>query len=131
MDQKNELKSRDFRAHRCELPAKSIIQVGRFYHTNKVEVPHRRDQRNNRQVSRHQSVAKIACDFRWQSNSPRSAYKIARCVASLSKKEILRTKEWKTDTKRLRLLCTTTIPIFIIQSPNSLSFSRRPIRQTK
>ena len=29
----------------------------------------------------HQSVEKITCDFRWRSNSPRSAYKIARCVA--------------------------------------------------
>ena len=37
----------------------------------------------NRQVCPHQSVAKIACDFRWRSNSPRSTYKIARCVAGL------------------------------------------------
>ena len=34
----------------------------------------------NRQVCPHQSVA----DFRWRSNSPRSAYKIARCVAGFS-----------------------------------------------
>ena len=39
----------------------------------------------NRQVCPHQSVAKIACDFRWRSNSPRSAYKIARCVAGFKK----------------------------------------------
>ena len=31
-----------------------------------------------------QLPAKIACDFRWRSNSQRSAYKIARCVAGLS-----------------------------------------------
>ena len=35
----------------------------------------------NRQVCPHQSVAKIACDFRWRSKSPGSAYKFARCVA--------------------------------------------------
>ena len=34
----------------------------------------------NRQVCPHQSVAKITCDIRWRSNSPRSTYKIARCV---------------------------------------------------
>ena len=37
----------------------------------------------NRQVCPYQSLVKIACDFRWQSNSPRSVYKIARCVAGL------------------------------------------------
>ena len=37
----------------------------------------------NRQVCQHLSVVKIASDFRWLSNSPRSAYKIARCVAGL------------------------------------------------
>ena len=30
----------------------------------------------NRQVCPHQSVAKIACDFRWRSNSPRSVNKM-------------------------------------------------------
>ena len=34
-----------FYVHRCELPVKSINQVGRFYHMNNVEVPHRRDRR--------------------------------------------------------------------------------------
>ena len=38
-----------------------------------------RSAKKNRQVCPHQSLAKIACDFRWRSNSPRSA-KIARCV---------------------------------------------------
>ena len=56
---------------------------------NKVEVPHRRDRQKNRQVCQHQSVAKIACDFRWRSNSPRSAYKIARCVAGLRNQSFL------------------------------------------
>ena len=42
--------------------------------------------KKNRQVCPHQSVAKIACDFRWRSNSPRSAYKIARCVTGFSEK---------------------------------------------
>ena len=37
------------------------------------KLPHRRDRRKNRQVCPHH--------FRWRSNSPRSAYKIARCVA--------------------------------------------------
>ena len=32
-----------FYVHRCESPVKSINQVGRFYHMNNVEVPHRRD----------------------------------------------------------------------------------------
>ena len=34
-----------FYTYRCELPVKSINQVGRFYHMNDVEVPHRRDRR--------------------------------------------------------------------------------------
>ena len=34
-----------FYAHRCELPVKSISQVGRFYHMNNIEVPHHRDRR--------------------------------------------------------------------------------------
>ena len=33
---------------------------------DKLEVPHRRDRRKNRQVCLHQSVAKFACDFRWE-----------------------------------------------------------------
>ena len=32
------------------------------------KLPHRCDRRKNRQVCLHQSVAKIACDFRWRSN---------------------------------------------------------------
>ena len=32
-----------FYAHRCGLRVKSINQVGRFYHMNNVEVPHRHD----------------------------------------------------------------------------------------
>ena len=37
----------------------------------------------SRQVSPQRSVAKIASDFCRRSNSPRPAYKIARCVAGL------------------------------------------------
>ena len=37
----------------------------------------------------------------------------------------------KRDTKRLRLLKKTTIPLFIVQSPKGLSTSRHPIRQMK
>ena len=46
---------------------------------NKVEVLHRRDRRK---ISPGVS-ASIGGDVRWRSNSPRSAYKIARCVAGL------------------------------------------------
>ena len=56
-----------FYPHRRESPVKSTNQVGRFYHmifqnggwqrhlepANKVEVPHRRDWRKNRQVCLH------------------------------------------------------------------------------
>ena len=38
----------------------------------------------NRQVCPHQSPAKIPGDSRWRSNSPRSVYKIARCIAGLT-----------------------------------------------
>ena len=80
-----------FYAHRCESPAKSTNQVGRLYHMTFQNTPRWSPGTSlkchivvigekNRQVCPHQSVAKIACDFRWQSNSPRSAYKIARCV---------------------------------------------------
>ena len=37
----------------------------------------------HRPVCPHQSKAKFARDFRWRSNSLRSAYKIAGCVAGL------------------------------------------------
>ena len=35
---------------------------GKMEPGNKLEMPHRRDRRKNRQVCPHQSVAKIACD---------------------------------------------------------------------
>ena len=47
------------------------------------KLPHRRDRRKIAKCVRNQSVAKIACNFRWRSNSSRSADKIARCVAGL------------------------------------------------
>ena len=67
----------------CESPAKPTHQVGRFYHLSFQNCYIAAIGEKNRQVCPHQSVAKIACDFRWRSNSPRSAYKIARCVAGL------------------------------------------------
>ena len=73
-----------FYGHCCESPVKSTHQVGRFYH-DFSKLLQRRDRRKiSRQVCLHQSVTKIADDFRWRSNSPQSAYKIARCVAGFS-----------------------------------------------
>ena len=90
-----------FYAHRCESPLKSTNQVGRFYHMTFQNGGHERGKWpgrslgmklkcqiaeigvKNRPVSPHQSMAKFARDFRWRSNSLRSAYKIARCVAGL------------------------------------------------
>ena len=81
-----------FYAQRCESPVKSTNQVGRFYHMTLVQNAPRWSLgtrlkchivaigEKNRQVCPHQSVAKIACDFRWRSNSPPSTYKIARCA---------------------------------------------------
>ena len=46
----------------------------------------------NRRVCPHQSPAKIAGDFRWRSNSQRSAYKIARCVAGFSNSKFCTTR---------------------------------------
>ena len=73
-----------FYVYCCESPVKLTHQVGRFYHMSFQNCHIAAIGEKNRQVCPHQSVAKIACDFRWRSNSPRSAYKIARCVAGLS-----------------------------------------------
>ena len=88
-----------FYAHRCESPLKSTNQVGRFYHMTFQNGGHDRGKWpgrslgmklkcqiaaigvKNRPVCPHQLMAKFARDFRWRSNSLRSAYKIARCVA--------------------------------------------------
>ena len=71
-----------FYVYCCESPVKPTHQVGRFYHTSFQNCHIAAIGEKNRQVCPQQSVAKIACDFRWRSNySPRSAYKIARCVA--------------------------------------------------
>ena len=88
-----------FYAHRCESPPRSTNQVGRFYHMTFQNGGHDRGKWpgrslgmklkcqiatvgvKNRPVCPHQSMAKLARDFRWRSNSLRSVYKIARCVA--------------------------------------------------
>ena len=74
-------RSRDFYGHCCESPVKPTHQVGRFYHMTFQNCHIAAIGEKNRQVCPHQSVAKISCEFRWRSNSPRSAYKITRCVA--------------------------------------------------
>ena len=73
-----------FYGHCCEWPVKLIHQVMRFYHMTFQNCHIAAISERNRQVWPHQSVAKIACDFRWRSNSPRSANKIARCVAGFT-----------------------------------------------
>ena len=45
----------------------------------------------NRPVCPHQLMVKFARDFRWRSNSLRSAYKIARCVAGFTEKKVFTT----------------------------------------
>ena len=72
-----------FYVYCCESPVKLTHQVGRFYHMSFQNCHIAAIGEKNRQVCPHQSVAKFACNFRWRSNSPRSAYKIARCVAGL------------------------------------------------
>ena len=95
------------RAHRCESPPKSTNQVGRCYHMTFQNGGHDRGKwpgrslgmrlkcqiaaivKNqsivkNRPVCPHQLMAKFARDFRWRSNSLRSAYKIVRCVAGFN-----------------------------------------------
>ena len=68
-----------FYVYCCESPVKPTHQVGRFITWVFKTATSPRSAKKNRQVCPHQSLAKIACDFRWRSNSPRSA-KIARCV---------------------------------------------------
>ena len=78
-----------FYAHRYESPVGSTNQVGRIYHVTFQNAPRwslgtrlkchiAGIGEKIRHVCPRQSVAKIAC---WRLNSPRSAYKIARCVA--------------------------------------------------
>ena len=73
-----------FYVYCCESPVKPTHQVGQFYHMSFQNYNIAAIGEKNRQVCPHQSVAQIARDFRWRSNSPRSAYKIVRCVAGLS-----------------------------------------------
>ena len=69
-----------FYAHHCESPVKSINQVGQFYRNDFSKLPHRRDRRKKSpRVS-----AIIGGENRLRSNLPRSANKIARCVASFT-----------------------------------------------
>ena len=70
-----------FYVYCCEWPVKPTHQVGRFYHKSFQNCHTAAIGENNRQVCPHQSVAKIG----WRSNSPRSAYKIARCVTGFKK----------------------------------------------
>ena len=91
-----------FYAHRCESPLKSTNQVGQFYNMtfqngghdrgkwpgrslsgNEIEVPNRRDRRK-KSPGVSASINGEIRDFRWRSNSLRSAYKIAGCVAGFS-----------------------------------------------
>ena len=52
-------RSRDFfYAHRCELPVKSISQVGRFYHMNNAAIG-----KKNRQVCPHHLRFSLAIKF--------------------------------------------------------------------
>ena len=74
-------RSRDFYVYYYKSPVKPAHQVGRFHHMSFQNCHIAAIGEKNRQVCPHQSVAKITCDFRWLSNSPRLAYKIARCVA--------------------------------------------------
>ena len=78
-----------FYVYCCESPVKLTHQVGRFYHMSFQNCHIAAIGEKNRQVCPPQSVEKIACDFRWRSNSPRSAYKIARCVAGFKILKIL------------------------------------------
>ena len=74
-----------FYDHCCESSVRPTHQVGRFYHmTFHCHIAAFGEK--NHQVCPHPQslVAKIACDFRWRSNLPRSAYEIARCVAGFS-----------------------------------------------
>ena len=73
-----------FYVYCCESPVKPTHQVGRLYLVSFQNCYIAAIGEKNREVCPHQSVAKIACDFRSRSNSPRSAYKIARCVAGFT-----------------------------------------------
>ena len=79
-----------FYVYCCQSPVKPTHQVGRFYHISFQNCHIAAIGEKNRQVCPNQSPEKIACDFRWRSNSPRSAYKIARCVADLSRRHTWR-----------------------------------------
>ena len=94
----------------------------------------------NRQLCPHQSVAKIACDFRWWWNSPRSAYKIARCVAGFRSTEnmtlfhlcylaIIESRSTFRETtnypgtRLVRVAFNETFTVVCSRSPQNLEFS--------
>ena len=79
----------------------------------------------NRQVCPHQSVAKIACDFRWRSNFPRSACKKVRRVTGLNATlaKILWTIVFNTSSEIFRLLSTTSFAL--LKPATHLARSRR------
>ena len=89
-------------AANCQL--RQSIRLGNFITWTMLKFHIAAIGEKNRQVCPHQSVAKIACDFRWRSNSPRSAYKIARCVAGLSGQLHLRSPFSRSEGVRLREL---------------------------
>ena len=61
-----------FYVYCCESPVKSTHQVGRFYHMSF---------QNCHIAAIGEKIARCVRINRWRSNSPRSAYKIARCAA--------------------------------------------------
>ena len=98
-----------FYVYCCESPVTPTHQVGRFYHMSFQNCHIAAIGQKNRQVCPHQSVAKIAGDFRWRSNSSRSAYKIARCVAGLR--------------RTTQSIIIMTIPMLIVQQQSFFIFT--------
>ena len=124
-----------FYAHGCKLPVKSTNQVGRFYHMTFQNAPHWRPGtrlkcqmtmigEKNCQVCLHQSVAKIAPDFRWRSNSTRSAYKIARCVAGLKKGGDWRRQGKYNIHSTLYTVFESYTILFLVRLPDAFSVTR-------
>ena len=106
-----------FCGHCCESPVKLTHQVGRFHHMTFQNCWIGAIGEKNRQVCPHQSVAKITCDFRWRSNSPRSAYQIARCVAGFKLGILLKMRSYENIAGGFLFTCSyqsLKIPIFSI-----------------
>ena len=92
--------SRDFLRSLLRIASKANPSGWAILSHDFLKLPHRRDRRKNRQVCPHQSVAKIACDFRWRSNSPRLAHKIARCVTAFKRLNKPTTKYQRRERRR-------------------------------